>query len=107
MKKIAALALSIGLIAQSCSPALAATATQTFSVQITLTAQCVFSAAPAALNFGTTGVLAANTDATTTMNVQCTNTTPYTIGLDAGGGTGATIATRKMTNGTATINYAL
>jgi spore coat protein U-like protein len=37
----------------------------------------------------------------------CTNTTPYNIGLDAGTGTGATVAARKMTNGANTITYSL
>jgi|SRR5271165_1854374 len=39
--------------------------------------------------------------------VQCTNTTPYNIGLDAGTATGATVTTRKMTNGAATVSYLL
>ncbi len=39
--------------------------------------------------------------------MQCTNTTPYNIGLDAGTGSGATVTTRKLTNGAATINYSL
>jgi spore coat protein U-like protein len=52
-------------------------------------------------------VLTANVDNTFTLNVQCTNTTPYHIGLDAGTGTAATVAVRKMTNGSNTINYSL
>jgi spore coat protein U-like protein len=35
------------------------------------------------------------------------DTTPYNIGLDAGTGTGATVAARKMTNGANTITYSL
>jgi spore coat protein U-like protein len=107
MKKLVGLLLVLGTACGRPETAVAATATQSFTVQITLTAQCIFSAATATLDFGTNGVLAANVDAATTMNVQCTNTTPYTIGLDAGVGSGATVAARKMTNGTATVTYAL
>jgi spore coat protein U-like protein len=52
-------------------------------------------------------VLTAAVDNTSTLQVQCTNTTPYNIGLDAGAGSGATVAARKMTNGSATVTYSL
>ena len=39
--------------------------------------------------------------------MQCTDTTPYNIGLDAGTGTGATVTVRKLTSGGATVNYTL
>jgi spore coat protein U-like protein len=52
-------------------------------------------------------VLVANIDNTSTLQVQCTNTTPYNIGLDAGTGSGATVAARKMSNGGATLIYSL
>ena len=32
----------------------------------------------------------------TTMNVTCTNTTPYNVGLNAGTGTGSTVAARVL-----------
>src|SRR2546423_13707763 len=35
------------------------------------------------------------------------NATPYGLGLNAGTGSGATVATRKMTSGGATVNYSL
>ena len=44
---------------------------------------------------------------TSTIQVQCTNTTPYNIGLNAGTATGATVTTRKMTNAGNTISYSL
>src|SRR5262249_17854431 len=84
----------------------AATATTSFSVQLTIQAQCLINSA-STLNFGTQGVLSANVDQTSTLQVQCTNSTPYTIGLDAGTGTGATVTTRKLTGGGATVNYSL
>ena len=87
-------------------PSHAATTTSTFTVQITVTSSCVINSA-AMLNFGSQGVITANVDQTTTLSVQCTNTTPYNIGLDVGTGSGATVAARKMTGGGATITYSL
>jgi spore coat protein U-like protein len=83
-----------------------ATTTTTFTVQLTITASCIINSA-STLNFGSQGVLAANIDQTSTIQVQCTATTPYNIGLNAGTGTGATVAARKMTNGANTITYSL
>lgn len=84
----------------------AATTTTTFQVQITIQASCSILSA-ATLNFGPQNVLASNIDQTSTMQVQCANSTPYNIGLDAGTATGATVTTRKMTNGAATVSYSL
>ena len=88
------------------SPLYAATATTTMTVQMTITATCLVNSA-STLNFGTQGVLSANVDQTSTVQVTCTNTTPYNIGLDAGTGTGATVAARKLTSGANTVNYTL
>jgi spore coat protein U-like protein len=58
------------------------------------------------LAFGTTGVIQTAVNATGTIGVQCTNTTPYNIGLNAGTGSGATVSARKMTSGSgSTITY--
>ncbi|AZO45126.1 MULTISPECIES: spore coat U domain-containing protein [Mesorhizobium] len=84
----------------------ATTTTTNMTVQMTITASCTISSA-STLNFGSSGVIAANVDQTSTVQVQCTNTTPYNIGLDAGTGSGATVAARKMTNGASTITYSL
>jgi spore coat protein U-like protein len=84
----------------------ASSATVTFNVQMTLTATCIINSA-SNLNFGSQGVLTANVDQSSTIQVQCTNTTPYNIGLDAGGGSGATMAARKMTSGGTTVTYSL
>lgn len=86
--------------------AYAATTTSTFTVDVTIQAQCLINSA-STLSFGTTGVLSANVDQSSTIVVQCTNTTTYDIGLDAGTGSGASVTTRKLTNGGATINYSL
>ena len=85
---------------------LASTTTSTFTTQVTLTASCTINSA-STLNFGSQGVLIAAVNQTSAVQVQCTNTTPYNIGLDAGAGTGATVAVRNMTSGANTVNYSL
>src|SRR6266853_1710712 len=99
-------ALTAAFFLQSVSAPFAATTTSTFTVRISITATCTINSA-STLNFGTQGVLTTNVDQTSTIQVQCTNTTPYNIGLDAGTGTGATMAVRKLTSGGATVNYSL
>src|SRR5215467_2298540 len=76
------------------SAAQGTTTTSTFTVQVTITASCTINSA-STLNFGSQGVLTANVDQTSTIQVQCTNTTLYNIGLNAGTATGATVTTRK------------
>jgi spore coat protein U-like protein len=84
----------------------ATTVNSNFTVQVTVNSTCIINSA-STLDFGPVGVLTANADASSTLYVQCTNTTPYDIGLNAGTGSGASVATRKMTNGSATVNYSL
>jgi spore coat protein U-like protein len=76
-----------------------------FTVSATYSATCSVNAAT--LNFGSTGVLAAAVDNTTSLTATCSATTPYTIGLD-GGNAGASDPTqRKMSNSGAQITYGL
>ena len=77
------------------------TSTTTFTVSLTLQANCAISANP--LSFGTTGVLSAAINQQTTVAVTCTNTTPYNVGLDGGNVAGSTVASRLMA-GTTTGN---
>jgi spore coat protein U-like protein len=82
------------------------TTTYSFTVTATVTTSCNISSTN--LNFGSTGLLSANVNGSSTVTPQCTNGTPYNIGLNAGTGVGATVTTRKMTSGGgATINYSL
>ncbi|VFR19541.1 Sigma-fimbriae tip adhesin [plant metagenome] len=85
------------------------TATATFPVTLTITSNCVISAAP--LAFGSTSLLTTNLDLQSTVNITCTNSTPYAVGLDEGTGTGSTGTTRFMagtTSGnTSTVSYQL
>jgi spore coat protein U-like protein len=84
-----------------------------FAVSLTIVAECVINST-ATLAFGSLGVLGGSggTDpnyASTTIAVQCTNSTPYDIGLDKGTTSGASITTRKLLNtaSSATVNYQL
>jgi spore coat protein U-like protein len=103
-RAIACAAVVTGLF--GATAALATTTSTTFTTQVTLAATCTINSA-SALNFGSQGILSANVDQTSTIQVTCTNTTPYNIGLDVGLGAGATVATRKMTSGGATVSYSL
>ena len=98
--------LATACLLQSADVTRATTTTTTFTAQIVLAATCTINSA-STLNFGNQGILTANVDQTSTLQVTCTNTTPYNIGLDAGQGTGATVGTRKMTSSGATVNYTL
>ena len=59
------------------------------------------------VNFGTTGVLAANIDAVGTIQARCTNTTPYSIALSNGIGGGTGPLQRKMVKSTESVIYGL
>jgi spore coat protein U-like protein len=85
----------------------AATSTATFQVQIIITNACSIGSV-STLNFGSQGSLASAIAATTTVSVNCTLALPYSVGLDVGTGSGATVATRKMTGpASATVAYSL
>lgn len=75
-----------------------------FNVSGTVSALCNLTVSP--LSFGTKGLLSANSDASTSMSAQCTNTTPYSISLD-NGQTGTAPAARKMTSGANAVTYGL
>jgi len=91
----------------ACAPLWAATATTTFGVSGTIVSTCTVTAA--ALDFGATipTPINSNVDAASTVTATCSNTTPYTIALNAGTGTGATFAARKMTSGGNALTYSL
>lgn len=107
------LAVSISLICalSPCdilSDAAAATRTTTFTVSLTLQNDCQISASP--LNFGNSGVIAANIDQTTAIAVTCTNGAAYNVGLDSGSVGGSTISNRLLAatgTPTPTVSYQL
>ena len=81
----------------------------TFDVTLKIIADCTIAANN--LDFGQSqGVLNTAVNVTTTLNVTCTNTTPYNIGLNAGTGAGSSIASRLMSGtggNTSTVAYNL
>lgn len=94
------------IVMGAASPAFAQTATGNLGVSATVTGNCTLTTTPVA--FGNIDATAsANTDATGGISVTCTNGTTWSAAADAGAGTGATLASRKMANGANLLNYAL
>lgn len=85
--------------------AFAATASGTMVVSITLTNACTIVADN--VSFGATTTLVAAIDVTANVAVSCTGANPVSVSFDAGSGTGSTIASRLMNNGTNTVAYNL
>jgi spore coat protein U-like protein len=85
----------------------ATTTNASIGISASVLSFCTVSALPLAFgNYSSTAASAANT----TIGVICTSGTSYTLGLDAGTGTGATTANRLMTgvlNPSATLAYQL
>ncbi len=107
-KTLAAAATAAAVLVSAIAPmeADASTSTATIAVSASVLSSCGVTALP--LAFGTySPTQSTNTTTTTTIAVTCTNGTPYNIGMNAGGGSGATVATRKMTSGSNTLNYTL
>lgn len=96
-------ALTLGLAS---SVAIAATSTSTTTFQVTANVPANCSIAANDLNFGSyTGTL---TTATSALNVTCTNSLPYAVGLDAGLTPAATTSTRAMQGpSSSALNYAI
>jgi spore coat protein U-like protein len=100
------------LLAAACSAPLdgsiaqATTQNTTFTVSVTIQASCTISANTMA--FGNQGVLAASVQQTSQITVDCTNTTPYTVGLDNGQNfSGGTRRMKETIAGTTFVNYGL
>lgn len=101
----ARLALLLSALGLALSASASTTKTTTFLVSLVINSDCSISANP--LNFGSSGVLAANVTQTTSLSVTCSNTTPYNIGLDAGSVSGSTVTTRLLANGATTVQFQL
>lgn len=98
--------LLVCAVALAPAAAHAGAASDTFEVTATVLATCEVSAQD--LAFGNYDPIAsAHLDAATTLSVTCTSGTPYQIGLSLGDGSGASTATRYMTQGSDTLGYAL
>ena len=79
--------------------------TAPFTVAATNATNC--SVSVSTLNFGSTGILRAALDATSSIAVTCTNAAPYTVALDGGLSGANNPAQRKMSQASATITYGL
>ena len=80
------------------------TVTDTFDVMIQIDAFCAITN-PTNLDFGTNTLLNANIDNSSTFDVQCTNTTPFDIGLDGGANFSGS---RRMSDGAGNfVSYSL
>jgi spore coat protein U-like protein len=103
----AKLGLATALILVAGQAYASTTITNTFGVQLAIQAQCTI-VSTQTLDFGSNGVINANIDNQADLHVQCTNTTPFNIGLDAGAN-GGTTTTRLMKGGPTneTIQYQL
>jgi spore coat protein U-like protein len=101
---IAALALPSGAAVYSNG-----SKTATFDVTLKIVADC--SIAANALDFGQAqGVLSTAVKVTSNINVTCSNSTPYNVGLSAGTGAGSSGTTRYMSGtggNTQTVQYNL
>ena len=90
----------------------AVTATTTFQVTASVIKACLVTTPPT-LGFGTYDPNSATPLAnTTTFNVTCTSGTTYSIGMNAGIGSGASVTNRRMTSASAaagsnTLSYGL
>ncbi len=105
-KTLALSAATAAVLVSAVAPAQASTSTATIAVSASVLSSCGVTALP--LAFGTySPTQSTNSTATTTIAVTCTNGTPYNVGMNAGTGTGATVATHKMTSGSNTLNYTL
>jgi spore coat protein U-like protein len=100
--RIALFAAALGLCAQI---AHAASSSNTFVVQTSISSACSVSAST--LNFGSYSPgNASPTDNTSTVSVYCTSGTAYVVRFDVGTG-GGTFGTRTLTTGSNTLNYNL
>ena len=75
-----------------------------FNTTATVAANCLISTQP--VDFGTTGVLSGNVDATGQVSVNCTPGTTYSVGL-GNGQTGTGPTSRRMALGNQGITYGL
>lgn len=98
-------ALAAASLCLTALPAMAQSSSATFGVTATVLPSCTM-VGGTTLAFGVVspGVQA---DGSVAITATCTVGTPYTLALDAGTGSGATVADRRMTSGADTLNYLL
>jgi spore coat protein U-like protein len=86
------------------APAFAATTSSTLNVDATVTANCTVSTSPIA--FGSVNPISgADVDASGGITVTCTNGTGWTAAAGVGSGSGASFASRRMSDGSNLLSY--
>lgn len=105
MKNSHSLLLAAGLLSCINLDALAVSSTGNLEISAIVPSQCAVQSA--ALPFGSYAASALQQNAQ--IGVACSNGTSYTVSLDAGTGSGANVATRKLStaDGVDTLNYGL
>jgi spore coat protein U-like protein len=108
--RLLAAAALVALTGLATAPAQATTGTGTFQVTATVISACTVTGA--LLNFGASiNPLSIGVPllATSTLTVQCTNTTPYAVSLNAGTNAGgaSNFSARAMKNGSNSLGYQL
>ena len=105
MGKFLSATLALGVLAAGAANA--GTATSSFQVTATVLSTCSATATAVAFPNYTPGGGAVTANGT--ISVKCTNTSPYTVALNAGSSTGDAFTQRLMTlaAGTATLQYNL
>ena len=99
-RKIALSAAIIAIAPGMAGTAFAKTQTASFDVSMKIVADCTISAT--GIDFGQTqGVLTSAVGGSSAITVACTNTTPYSVGLNAGTGTGSS-GTDRFLSGSGT-----
>jgi spore coat protein U-like protein len=104
-KFLTAAAAAAAMITAAGAYAAPSTITTTFQVSATILKACTVSAT--ALNFGNYTAGGGALNATSTVNVKCTNSTPFTVALNGGTTAGGTVAQRLLANGSNTLQYNL
>ncbi|EFG8199727.1 spore coat protein U domain-containing protein [Escherichia coli] len=94
MRKLKLAAMATLAAATAAGPVAAATISGNMNVKISITNECKTVTATD-LDFGSSGVISAAIDATSTITVTCTKGTPFSVGLGQGLN-GASVTARKM-----------
>jgi spore coat protein U-like protein len=81
------------------------TTTWSFVASASVAAQCTTTAST--LNFGSRASLGTLVSATSNVNVTCSTSTAYSVGLNAGTSPGGTTSLRRMRSGTPSVGYQL
>lgn len=107
--KFALRSVLFGNLLLATAAAYAQTASTTFQVTATVSSACVITATNHDFGIYSPSSLTDNINGNNILSATCTLAVPYSVGLNTGIGSNATVASRKMTRvgGTETLNYSL